>query len=122
MKRVLLPVTWVIALAGCGANVDYGPVAVYNAHGQYGDPIPLEGTIHISDACVTILYAGEDVALVFPSDEVSWDAVTGTLTYLGVPYQDGDFISLVIGGEGGRPENLSQECPVGRFSSVAPSS
>jgi len=122
MKRALLLAAFALALAGCGTAVDDGPVAVYEPQGVFGDPIPLEGTIDISDTCVTLFYLEEDVALVFPSDEVNWDAATGTLTYLGVPYQDGDFISLFIGGDPGRPENLGQKCPVGRFSHVAPSS
>jgi hypothetical protein len=122
VKRAHLTIVCVLTLAGCGTAVDYGPVAVYEPHGVIGDPIPIEGMIHISDTCVTLFYLEEDVALVFPSDEVSWDAATGTLTYLGVPYQDGDFISLSVGGDPGRAEPLGQECPVGRFSNIAPAS
>ncbi len=111
----------VLVLTACGTPVDYGPVAVYDAHGVSGDPLDVTGTLRISDTCVTVPMHGEYVAVVFPQNEVRWDSATSTLTYLGHPYRDGDPIALVFGGEGGRPKNLSQECPVGRYVSVAPS-
>jgi hypothetical protein len=91
---MVLTATLGLLLVGCGPSSAVGPVAVYDPHGFHYESNVLDGTIHISDGCMTVRWQGDDVVLLFPADEVTWDAKVAEFTYGGQAYGDGDPISL----------------------------
>jgi hypothetical protein len=94
MKRMALAATLGLLLVGCAPSAAVGPVAVYDPHGLHYESNILEGTIHITAGCMTVRWQGDDVVLMFPADEVTWDAEAAAFTYGGRAYGDGDAISL----------------------------
>jgi hypothetical protein len=94
MKRMASAATLGLLLVGCGPPPDFGPIAVYDPHGLHYESNILEGTIHVSEGCMTVRWQGDDVVLLFPSDEVTWDPKATAFTYGGKAYADGDAISL----------------------------
>lgn len=98
-------------LAGCGdgdqgSSGDTGPLAVFQGPPS-GDLARIEGTLAISDNCVTVLGGDESsILLVWPSEGTTWDSSSRTITYTDggstVELTDGD--RFVSGGGGGDPE------------------
>jgi hypothetical protein len=89
-----LSVALAVLLGGCSPPAAVGPVAVYDARGRHYEANVLDGTIRISEGCMTVRWQGDDVVLMFPADEVTWDAEAAAFTYGGTAYGDGDAISL----------------------------
>ena len=89
-----LSVALATLLVGCAPPAAVGPVAVYDARGRHYEANILAGTIRISEGCMTVGWQGDDVVLMFPADEVTWDAGAEEFTYGGRAYGDGDSISL----------------------------
>ena len=114
MRRwpVAAVVAGAVALGGCGASSAVGPVAVYDPRGLHYESNVLEGTIRIADGCMTVRWQGDDVVLMFPADEVSWDAEAAAFTYAGRAYRDGDPISLEAIVHFGRTSgSIPEACP-----------
>ena len=89
-----LSVALAVLLGGCAPPAAVGPVAVYEARGRHYEANILEGTIRISEGCMTVGWQGDDVVLMFPADEVTWDPEAAAFTYRGQAYGNGDSISL----------------------------
>ena len=94
MLSAALALALVPALVACGPPPDFGPVSVYAPHGHHYEANILEGTVHIADGCMTVHWQGDNVLLLFPSKEVTWDPKAATFTYGGQAYGDGDAIRL----------------------------
>lgn len=67
---------------------------MYDPHGLHYEANIFEGTIHITAGCMTVHWQGDDVVLLFPSDEVTWDPKASAFTSGGQAYGDGDSIRL----------------------------
>ncbi len=112
MRRIALPVALGALLAGCGGSADYGPLAVYSPHGVHYESNILDGVVQIGDGCMTVRRLGEDILLIFPADEVTWDASTSTFTYDGASFHDGDtFTFPAIVHYGRNSGSIPEACP-----------
>ncbi len=112
MKRRALPAILGLLLVGCGPPPDFGPLAVYDPHGRHYESNVFEGTIHVSEGCMTVRWYGDDVVLLFPSDEVTWDPEASAFAYGGQEYGDGDSIRLEAIVHFGRTSgSVPEACP-----------
>lgn len=80
--------------------VNWGPLAVVEGS---GDMARNEGSLGITDECVVLERGGERALLVWPADQVRWNAGDGTITFTtihdgAVTLRSGDY--LVLGGGG----------------------
>jgi hypothetical protein len=106
------------------AAAAWGPLAVFPPQ-DGADTARTEGTLRISDRCVTLERAGEVQLLTWPADRTSWDAETRAITFENfdgtvVTVADGD--DVVLGGSGGTEAEggLSGEEHVASVDWVAP--
>lgn len=95
----------VLALGGCAAQaggtgvVEGGPVAYVTPRSDGGDAALLEGTVSVTDVCLTVVdELGQRWLPVFQRPRTTWDGTT--LTYGGTGYTDGSRIRLGGGGSG----------------------
>lgn len=87
--------------SGPRANA-WGPLAVIPPQ-DGADQARTEGTLHITETCVTLERAGEVQLLFWPADRTTWDAEVRAITFENfdgtvVTVADGD--SVVLGGSG----------------------
>ena len=107
--------------------IAWGPLAVFPPQ-DGADSARNEGTLRITDACVTLERLGEVTLLTWPADRTTWDEASRTITFENfdgtiVTVADGD--DVVVGGSGGGTESeaeggISSEEYVDRIDWVAP--
>lgn len=94
MQKIVLAMTVLVVLSGCGSNMattdtgseptkgqrDWGPLAVTSARGGDGEAL-LTGTLRVTNRCVVIEEQGEDVLLVWDAEQTTWNPDTRTITF-----------------------------------------
>ena len=105
MRRVLVWLAPVLAVAGCsGSSDDWGPLAVVRDEGGGGAQVAGgSGTLRISEECVTLTPRdGPEVTLVWPSGLTAWEPEAREVVFESfegdVRVADGD--TITIGGSG----------------------
>ncbi len=107
--------------------IAWGPLAVY-APQDGADSARNEGTLRITDTCVTLERLGAVTLLTWPADRTSWDETTRTITFENfdgtiVTVEDGDVVVVGGSGSGGEGEGepgMSIEEYLDRIDWVAP--
>ncbi|GCD19425.1 hypothetical protein ACFO3K_00460 [Cellulomonas algicola] len=104
-RRPALAAAALLALGGCAGQeggsgvVEGGPVAYVTPSSDGGDAALLEGTVSVTDVCLTVVdELGQRWLPVFQRPRTTWDGTT--LTYDGTSYTDGGHIRLGGGGSG----------------------
>lgn len=109
------------------AAIAWGPLAVYPPQ-DGADSARNEGTLRITDTCVTLERLGEVTLLTWPADRTTWDERSRTITFEnfdGTTVTVADWDVVVVGGSGGGSESeaeggLSAEEYLDRIDWVAP--
>jgi len=107
--------------------IAWGPLAVF-APQDGADTARNEGTLRITDSCVTLERLGEVTLLTWPADRTTWDGASRTITFENfdgtvVTVADGDVVVVGGSGSGGESEGepgLSTEEYLDRIDWVAP--
>mgnify|MGYP000411579780 CR=1 FL=1 len=84
-----------------GSESAWGPLAV--VEGGIGMDAVIQGTITITDECVSLDEGGESVLLVWPSNRTQWNEGTATIQFTDptigpVSIEDGQFVRFGGGG------------------------
>lgn len=85
------------------ATINWGPLAVVPGEDS-ADTARTEGTLRITDGCVSLFERGGPVLLLWPADRTTWDPEQKTITFAnvdGTTATVGDGASVVLGGGGG---------------------
>ena len=104
MKLLVVVASCALLLSGCShdtGDLDAAdsPVARYDWDQQSGEEALLEGTLALIDGCLYVVSEPEPAEAtartlaVFPRALASWNSETETLTFGGVDYALGDFVS-----------------------------
>ncbi|NKY39907.1 hypothetical protein [Cellulomonas septica] len=125
-RRLALAAAVVLAVSGCAGQeggtgvVEGGPVAYVTPSSDGGDAALLEGTVSVTDVCLTVVdELGQRWLPVFQRPRTTWDGTT--LTYDGTSYTDGGHIRL--GGGSGSTDSadyVPDGCEFDLAFSVAP--
>lgn len=89
-------------------SIEWGPLAVYPPQ-DGADDARNEGTLRITDTCVTLERLGEVTLLTWPADRTTWDEASRTITFENfdgtiVTVADGDVVVVGGSGSGGESE------------------
>lgn len=90
------------------SSIEWGPLAVYPPQ-DGADQARNEGTLRITDTCVTLERLGEVTLLTWPADRTTWDQATRAITFENfdgtvVTVADGDVVVVGGSGSGGESE------------------
>jgi hypothetical protein len=93
--------------ASASGAIEWGPLAVYPPQ-DGADTARNEGTLRITDTCVTLERLGKITLLTWPADRTTWDEASRSITFenfdgAATTVADGD--EIVIGGSGSGDES-----------------